>query len=108
MEAMTEADCVVVSAISFYEIGQKVRLGKWPEMAPFLPRLIDLAGEQGAQLLALSAEASLLASTLAWDHRDPFDRLIGAHEVGAGACQLPAGERWLFQHVRRQQPAGCA
>lgn len=90
MEAMTEADCVVVSAISFYEIGQKVRLGKWPEMAPFLPRLIDLAGEQGAQLLALSAEASLLASTLAWDHRDPFDRLIGASALQSGLALVSA------------------
>ncbi len=89
-QALTEAEAVFVSAISLYEIGQKVRLGKWPEMAPFLPRLIDLAGEQGAQLLALSAEASLLASTLAWDHRDPFDRLIGASALQSGLALVSA------------------
>ena len=54
-----------------FAIGQKVRLGKWPEMEPFLSRLIGLADEQGGRLLETSAEASLLAATLEWAHRDP-------------------------------------
>ena len=29
-DRMREADRLAVSAISFYEIGQKVRAGKWP------------------------------------------------------------------------------
>lgn len=42
-----QAETVSISAISLFEIGQKVRLGKWPEMEPFLNRLIGLAEEQG-------------------------------------------------------------
>ena len=30
--AIAEASTIIVSAISFHEIAQKVRLGKWPEM----------------------------------------------------------------------------
>jgi PIN domain nuclease of toxin-antitoxin system len=41
------ADRVMLSAISFYEIGQKVRLGKWPEMEPFATALVDRAADDG-------------------------------------------------------------
>ncbi len=33
------ADTVMVSPISFFEIAQKVRLGQWPQMAPFVDEL---------------------------------------------------------------------
>ncbi|MGT2516638.1 type II toxin-antitoxin system VapC family toxin (plasmid) [Sphingomonas panni] len=82
--AIEQAETVSISAISLFEIGQKVRLGKWPEMAPFLNQLIALAHEQGGRLAEVSPEASLLAATLAWDHRDPFDRLIAATAITRG------------------------
>jgi PIN domain nuclease of toxin-antitoxin system len=78
---MEEAETVSISAISLFEIGQKVRLGKWPEMEPFLSKLIGLAHEQGGRLVETSAEASLLAATLDWAHRDPFDRFIAATAI---------------------------
>lgn len=82
--AMEQAETVSISAISLFEIGQKVRLGKWPEMVPFLDRLIDLANEQGGRLIEVSPEASLRAATLIWDHRDPFDRLIAGTAISRG------------------------
>ena len=84
IKAMTQAEAVFASAISLFAIGQNVHLGKWPEMEPFLHRLIDLATEQGAYLAPLSSEASLLAATLNWEHRDPFDRFIGATAITRG------------------------
>ncbi|MBO9726071.1 MAG: type II toxin-antitoxin system VapC family toxin [Novosphingobium sp.] len=84
ISAMEQAETVSISAISLFEIGQKVRLGKWPEMGPFLDRLIPLAEEQGGRLVEVSLEASLLAATLAWDHRDPFDRIIAATAIARG------------------------
>ncbi len=72
------ADAVWVSPISFYEIGQKVRLGKWPEMAAFVDRLQDLAEAEGANLVPLDAAIALRAAKLDWLHRDPFDRFIAA------------------------------
>ena len=75
---MREADRLAVSAISFCEIGQKVRLGKWPEMAGHVASLEQRAGSDRYDLIPLTAAACLDASMLDWDHRDPFDRLIAA------------------------------
>lgn len=88
--AMEQAETVSISAISLFEIGQKVRLGKWPEMEPFLPQLIGLAHEQGGRILETSAEASLLAATLEWAHRDPFDRFIAATAITRGLILISA------------------
>jgi PIN domain nuclease of toxin-antitoxin system len=75
---MTQADRLAVSAISFYEIGQKVRLGRWPEMAPHLDGLEARARGDGYDLVLLSAATALEAALLDWSHRDPFDRFIAA------------------------------
>ena len=88
--AIEQAETVCVSAISLFEIGQKVRLGKWPEMEPFLDQLIVLADEQGGRLIGLSPEASLLAATLEWAHRDPFDRIIGSTAITEGLTLISA------------------
>lgn len=88
--AMEQAETVSISAISLFEIGRKVRLGKWPEMEPFLTRLIGLADEQGGRIVEVSTEASLLAATLEWVHRDPFDRFIGATAITQGLTLISA------------------
>ena len=74
--AILGASRVALSVISLYEIGQKVRLGKWPEMAAFAPGLAVQAQNDGIDLLPLSPAAALQAALLDWDHRDPFDRMI--------------------------------
>ena len=70
------ADRVALSVISLYEIGQKVRLGKWPEIGPFAPGLAEQARQDGIELVSLTPGAALAASLLDWDHRDPFDRMV--------------------------------
>lgn len=67
-----------ISPVSVYEIVQKVRLGKWAEMARLVPRLIQVVEEQGGQWADLTPEISHLAGTLDWSHRDPFDRLLAS------------------------------
>ena len=76
--AILAADRAGVSAISFYEIGQKVRLGKWPAMAGVVDRLEALAVEAGFDLIPLSPSVARHAAMLDWAHRDPFDRMIAA------------------------------
>jgi PIN domain nuclease of toxin-antitoxin system len=90
LATLAQAEAVFVSAISLFEIGQKVRLGKWPQMQPFLHQLPALADQQGARLVAVSPEASLLAATLNWPHRDPFDRFIAATAITRGLALLSA------------------
>ena len=89
-EAIGRANVVRVSPISFFEIGQKVRIGKWPEMAPYLDGLADRLREQGGQVAPLTAEIALLASQYDWAHRDPFDRLIAATAVTLDAVLISA------------------
>jgi PIN domain nuclease of toxin-antitoxin system len=82
--AIEEAEAVFVSPITFFEIGQKVRYGKWPEMQPFVDKLPKLLEEQGGRVAALDPETCLAAALLDWAHRDPFDRLLAATALGSG------------------------
>lgn len=77
-QAMTEAETVLVSAISFFEIAQKVRLGKWREMEPHVHKLQGLLDSQSAAAVALEPADCLMAGEMAWPHRDPFDRFLAA------------------------------
>ena len=90
LEAAEAADAVRLSPISFFEISQKVRMGKWPEMAAFLDQLPDLAAGQGILSAPLGPEVAVLAGSMAWPHRDPFDRIIAATAVLSGAVLLSA------------------
>jgi PIN domain nuclease of toxin-antitoxin system len=78
MSALTAATSVFASAISFYEIGQKVRIGKWPEMAAYVPNLPRLLTDSGVAIRPVDGPVAIDAATLAWEHPDPFDRLIVA------------------------------
>lgn len=73
-----QAQTVLLSPISFFEIGQKVRLGKWPAMEPFVSRLTEILEEQGGRVVELTPVICLQAATMNWPHRDPFDRLLAA------------------------------
>jgi len=46
-KAIANADAVRVSPISFFETGQKIRVGKWPEMGPHFDVLVEMLAEQG-------------------------------------------------------------
>lgn len=83
--AILSASKAAISAITFYEIGQKVRLGKWDAMAPFAPDLVDIALEAGFDLISVSARIAVAASLLEWSHRDPFDRMIAAVAIEEGS-----------------------
>jgi PIN domain nuclease of toxin-antitoxin system len=76
--AITAAERVFVSPITFFEIAQKVRIGKWPEMEPHVARLAGLLAQQGGLALALDPEICVAAGLMDWAHRDPFDRLLAA------------------------------
>lgn len=81
---LSDAEAVFVSPISFFEIGQKIRLRKWPQMEPFAARLPDLLREQGGQTAALTAPICLEAALLDWACRDPFDRILAATALALG------------------------
>lgn len=72
------ASAVHVSPISLFEIARKVRAGRWPEMRPHLSAL---AADEQALSAPFSRSVALLAGSMDWAHRDPFDRIIAATAV---------------------------
>jgi PIN domain nuclease of toxin-antitoxin system len=77
-EAVLAADYLAASAISFYEIHQKVRLAKWPEMELWIGRLHDALISSGIEVIAVEDRLAAKAASFDWSNRDPFDRIIVA------------------------------
>ena len=84
--AIEAAETVFVSPISFFEIAQKVRLGKWPEMVPFVSQLAALLDEQGGSVAGFDPAICIAAGIMPWGHRDPFDRFLAATAMH---CNFP-------------------
>jgi PIN domain nuclease of toxin-antitoxin system len=87
---MAKATTILVSAISFFEIAQKARLGKWPEMTPYADRLPELLASQRGVVASLEAADCLMAGTMEWPHRDPFDRFLAASALRRGIAIVSA------------------
>jgi PIN domain nuclease of toxin-antitoxin system len=69
---------VYVSAVTAWEIANKVRIGKWPQAQRLAQRIVDeLAAEQFTPL-PIALEHAQLAGLLPGVHRDPFDRMLAA------------------------------
>ncbi|MPV37328.1 type II toxin-antitoxin system VapC family toxin [Georgenia subflava] len=72
---------LLVSAVSAMEAATKVRLGKLEAARPLVTTWSVRTAEIGAAPVPLSTEAALLAGSLEWEHRDPFDRLLVAQAI---------------------------
>lgn len=88
--AIDEAQALFLSPASFYEISQKARLGKWPLMEPFVGNLPAYATSAGLTVAPLTADIAVLAGSLDWPHRDPFDRLLAATALVNGWVLISA------------------
>ena len=76
-----EANEVLVSAASAWEIATKVRIGKLPG-AEWLERdYLDVMNDAGYTLVDIDTESALRAGRLVGTHRDPFDRMIAAQAL---------------------------
>lgn len=69
---------LVVSAVSALEIATKVRLGRLPQGQMLVHGWSQWLERIGAVELAMTSRHAVLAGTLSWDHRDPFDRILVA------------------------------
>jgi PIN domain nuclease of toxin-antitoxin system len=87
---ISRATTAWISAVSFYEIGQKVRAGKWAEMAPYYESLPAHVEDQGATSRDVDPAIALRAAALDWPHRDPFDRFIAATAIELGVALVSA------------------
>ena len=70
-----------VSAVSAFELANKVRLGKFDEARKLSESLDDFMSANGFQAMMISHAHAKLAGELAGEHRDPFDRLLAAQAI---------------------------
>jgi len=71
-EAIKTADELLVSVVSFVEIGIKAATGKLRMPTGLREHVL----ESGARILSLAPEHGLDLAALPLHHRDPFDRLL--------------------------------
>lgn len=76
-----------VPPCALHEIALKVRKGKWDEMLPYAGSLDSLCSTQGFRIAPYTARMAMLSGSMAWDHPDPFDRMIAATAIEM-ACPL--------------------
>lgn len=67
-----------VSAASAWEVGTKHRLGKLPQADVLMQGYQQHVARLGVESLDVTSEHALLAGSMEWPHRDPFDRMIAA------------------------------
>jgi PIN domain nuclease of toxin-antitoxin system len=73
-----EANEVFVSAASAWEVATKHRLGKLTDVPQAAQRFVELMDADGFIPLAIEHRHALRAGAYAYDHRDPFDRMLSA------------------------------
>jgi|SRR5947209_6581376 len=73
-----EETVACVSAVTAWEIADKVRLGKWPQAAALAGSLGAIIDEHGFEPIPITLEQARVAGFLASAHRDPFDRMLAA------------------------------
>lgn len=100
VDAMRNATQILVSPVSFFEMAQKARLGKWPEIEGKVGQLGDILTEQGGNVAAMTQQIATTAGSLDWEHRDPFDRIIAATAKTLGV-PVVTRDRALhdFEHI---------
>jgi len=73
-----ESNEVFVSAVSAWEIATKQRIGKLPTWPMPTGGFNQLVAAEGFVHLSVAADHAWHAGSLAWAHRDPFDRMLAA------------------------------
>jgi PIN domain nuclease of toxin-antitoxin system len=72
---------LLVSAASAMEIATKVRIGKLPGGNAVVVGWAERLAELDAAEIPITPRHALLAGSLDWAHRDPFDRLLAAQSL---------------------------
>ncbi len=80
-EALRDAPRRFVSDVSAFEVSIKVGLGKFAEAVALRDNWSRAITQLPALPLPVTTEPALLAGTLDWSHRDPFDRLLAAQAL---------------------------
>jgi PIN domain nuclease of toxin-antitoxin system len=102
-EAIKTADELLVSVVSFVEIGIKAATGKLRLPAGLREHVL----ESGARILGLAPEHGLAIAELPLHHRDPFDRLLIAQARSEGLTIVTADPQFAPYDVPVVSVAPC-
>ena len=80
----------VISAVCIWEITAKVRRGRWPAANEVITTLVDLLRTTVYIPLPITIEHARTAGFLAWEHHDPFDRMLAAQSQAEGVPLVTA------------------
>ena len=69
---------IFVSSVNAWEMATKARIGKLPQIMPYLARYVAAVADGGFLSLGLNTEHGLRAGQYDAAHRDPFDRMLAA------------------------------
>ena len=70
------ANTVLVSAVTSWEVATKYRLGKLPEAEAMAYDIVSMIAFQGFSEMPITVEHGDRAGSLPDHHRDPFDRML--------------------------------
>jgi PIN domain nuclease of toxin-antitoxin system len=96
-----EANTILVSAASAWEIATKVRLGKLPGAEKLEQDYLAVMEEAGYEQLPIDTAAALRAGRLTAEHKDPFDRMIAAQALALDVAILSPDSQLDQFGVRR-------
>ena len=95
------ANEVYVSAATGWEITTKYRIGKMPEVGPFVHDFAGTLRRMSFQELPVSMDHATRAGLLPDDHKDPFDRMLIAQAMAEGLPLVSNEELFDRFHVQR-------
>lgn len=81
---------IVVSSVVPWELSIKEHAGRLDEAAPLLADFGAVVAALAAATLPVHHDHAVLAGRLAWEHKDPFDRMLAAQAMLAGAAIVSA------------------
>ena len=96
-----EANDVVVSAVSAWEVATKHRLGRLPEAGGLAGDIRGAIVGQGFSELPISVADAERSGRLPGPHRDPFDRLLIAQALAHDLALVSNEEAFDRYGVRR-------
>lgn len=85
------ANEILFSAVSIWELGIKIGLGKLTLSLPFRAWMEQAAADLRLTILPITIECAAVQSSLESHHRDPFDRMLVAHALVENASVLSFG-----------------
>lgn len=83
---LSDSNPVYVSAVVAWEIETKKRIGK----LQFAHDVGAMAEALSFEELGISMEHAAMAGSLAWNHRDPFDRILAAQAISSDLTLITA------------------